>query len=47
MEIFVDQTIIKKFALLYSFQHLIVTSIDCSLTLIPKIGGMGYKTESS
>jgi hypothetical protein len=45
MEIFVGQTIIKTFALLYLLQHLIgdsnLTSIDCSLTLIAEIGGEG------
>jgi hypothetical protein len=49
MEIFADQSIIKKFALLISTSDWgsYLTSVDCSLTLITEIGGMGYITESS
>ena len=45
MEIFVDKTIIKKFALLYLFQHLrfnwgsYLTSINYSMALIIEKGG--------
>jgi hypothetical protein len=42
MEIFVDQMIVKKLALLYILQHLIRVHIstDCSLTLVTEIGVM-------